>query len=409
VHTMNDALNDVIGRELDRRLATALVSKLAAQGIAFSETQSDALVTALHSGDHEAVDACFAHLDGDGVVDLHLAGEQFDAIEADLLEHLSGLADLSARLAGETLSRLDATWERQRRRENRQRAGFEKRLNRQWADGLDSLEMLIVMAREFGSGLGDDADDTFRESVKFGVLLRLHARACQISTEVLTLLRAGLADGAMARWRSLHEVATVSLVISEGNEDLAERYAAHDAIESYKAMGEYIRYQDRLDVEPVEQAELASSAERRAELIRKYGREYANQYGWACCVTKSARPGFADIERAAGIDHLKAYYRLASHNVHANPKGVFFKLGLVDESDILLAGSSNAGLSDPGQCTAISLVQASAHFAVLFPSLDNLVVAQLLQLMVDRVCAGFSQAHESLHSPVEPMREPQSH
>ena len=42
------------------------------------------------------------------------------------------------------------------------------------------------------------------------VQTRLHARACQIAREVLTLLYAGFAEGAMARWRALHELAVLS-------------------------------------------------------------------------------------------------------------------------------------------------------------------------------------------------------
>ena len=42
---------------------------------------------------------------------------------------------------------------------------------------------------------------------------------------------------------------------------------------------------------------------------------------------------FSDIERAVRLDHLRPYYKLASHNVHANPKGMLFRLGLYPESD----------------------------------------------------------------------------
>jgi hypothetical protein len=42
-----------------------------------------------------------------------------------------------------------------------------------------------------------------------------------------------------------------------------------------------------------------------------------------------------------------------------NPEGVFFKLGLIGESEVLLAGPSNAGLTDPGHASALSLMQIS--------------------------------------------------
>lgn len=96
--------------------------------------------------------------------------------------------------------------------------------------------MLATVSEEFGEGINarlrrPDADEAY----KLDVLTRLHARACQIAQEVIVLLSAGLADGAMARWRTLHEVATAALLISENGEALAERYARHDVIESRRA------------------------------------------------------------------------------------------------------------------------------------------------------------------------------
>jgi hypothetical protein len=86
---------------------------------------------------------------------------------------------------------------------------------------------------------------------------------------------------------------------------------------------------------------------------------------------KKAKPTFRDIEDSVGTDHLRAHYRMASHNVHANPKGVFFKLRLLPEAQLLLAGRSNAGLADPGHGTSISLGQVSSTLLTLQRTLDN--------------------------------------
>jgi hypothetical protein len=77
------------------------------------------------------------------------------------------------------------------------------------------------------------------------VQTRLHARACQIANKVAVLLGAGFAEGAIARWRSLHEVAVVSMFIG-GDEGLAERYRLHEAVESLRVARLYVRHQDRL-------------------------------------------------------------------------------------------------------------------------------------------------------------------
>ena len=96
----------------------------------------------------------------------------------------------------------------------RARRSFESQLGRFWEDGLRLLEMMIVIATE----AGDDFNSEFRpEAAKqrdfvFEVLTRLHARACQVASEVLTLIKSGYPDGAHARWRSLHEIAVVSIL-----------------------------------------------------------------------------------------------------------------------------------------------------------------------------------------------------
>jgi hypothetical protein len=97
----------------------------------------------------------------------------------------------------------------------RERKSFGSRLVRVWRKPLDLLEMFLVITLE----AGDEFNKEFRPTASkekdyvFEVLTRLHARACQIVSEILTLLRSGHADGAHARWRSLHEIAVVGFLI----------------------------------------------------------------------------------------------------------------------------------------------------------------------------------------------------
>ena len=126
----------------------------------------------------------------------------------------------------------------------------------------------------------------------------------------------------------------------------------------------------------------------------------------------SAEPGagqIADIQEAAGIDHLAPYYRMASHNVHANPKGVFFKLGLIGETDTLLAGPSNAGLADPGHATALSLVQISSLLLLLYPTLDNQIAMRVMHALGDEIGAALLAAHKKLKVDDKLFREMAAH
>jgi hypothetical protein len=133
--------------------------------------------------------------------------------------------------------------------------------------------------------------------------------------------------------------------------------------------------------------------------LKKYGAHFHEQYAWArpyLNISEKARVNFADIEEAVGFDHLRAHYQMASHNVHANPKGVFFKLGLIAESDVLLVGPSNAGLADPGHASALSLIQTSSALMMTDPTLYNIILLKMMVILGDKIGGNFLLASKKL-------------
>jgi len=278
---------------------------------------------------------------------------------------------------------------------------FEANLSQVWGKAIDLLEMHLAMSIEAGESFNAE----FRPSASsnndhvFEVLSRLHARACQVASEVITLLKAGHADGAHARWRSLHEISVVSSFIAKHGNDLAERYLLHEGIESYRAAQQYQDCCQRLGYEPMTVKEFSNICSRRQSLIEQFGKSYDNDYGWASGAVGKERPTFSDIEKAVGLDHLRPYYRMASYNVHANPKGVFFKLGLYPGTeDILLAGPSNVGLIDPGHATALSLGQVTVTLLITRPNLGRLVVCDILIKLGDEIGEKFWLADRKLQT-----------
>jgi len=259
--------------------------------------------------------------------------------------------------------------------------GFEKRLQNDWKKPFDLFEAFLVLALEAGAEFNREfrKDKTEAENYVLEALTRLHARACQIASEVLVLVKNGFADGAHARWRSLHEIAVVASFIKTHGNEVAERYLLHDKIESYKAASLYRKYYEMLGDEPIPQDEYDSIKAVRDELIARFGSSYKYNYGWASSTLNKADPNFRDIEENSGLDHLRPYYKLASHNVHANPKGVMFRLGLMENTqNILLAGPSNYGFTDPAQDTVISLGLVTITLVTTKPTIDNLVLSNIL-------------------------------
>ncbi len=270
-----------------------------------------------------------------------------------------------------------------RRRESK---GFRQRLQSRWRAPLDRMHMLLSIAQELGAKVNEEArnsPDTPKHLVE--VLTRSHGRAKQVAEEILCLLECGYADGAMARWRTLHEIAVVALFLNVHGDELAERYILHEDIETRRGAYEYQQHHERMGHPPIPKNELDALDRTCEAAIQKFGKPFGTPYGWTAKILNKDKPTFSDITISLGIDHRKPHYRLASHNIHASPKGVFFKMGLIKDADIILAGPSNLGLADPGCCTAISLVQVSSTLGTLYDSMDNLVTLKVMKKLSDEI------------------------
>lgn len=387
-------------RELPRQLGAELIDKkLRGQKVALSKKRLNRLVDRLLAGEEDMQievgkrrkDVCLEFTDEDSAALQKRADE--------LIEKLPAIIDKASEGFSDTIFvALKKNWRGERRAQRRDMDSFRKRLHERWGKGIEGLRMLVTIAREFGDGIKKDcAADERSHPLAFDVLRRLHARACQVADEVICLMESGFADGAMARWRTMHEIAAVGYLIGQHGDPLAERYIAHQAVESRSAALQYQTYQKRLGQEPMTDAELRNIESAYQAALQKYGKAFGQQFGWAAgYVGKMQRPTIADIQKAANIDHFSPYYKMASHNVHANPKGVFFKLGLVGESEVLLTGPSNAGLTDPGHAAALSLMQISSALMNQSPIADNMVAVKIMQRLADEIGQALLAAHKKL-------------
>lgn len=272
---------------------------------------------------------------------------------------------------------------------------FEKLHYSLWKDGIDMLESYLVAAFELGENFNAHyrAAAAKEQDYVFECMTRLHARAVHVGFEVLCLLEAGFADGAHARWRTAHEVAVVASFISMHDQNVAKRYLEHEVVESYHAMKQYQVYAEQLKQEPLTDVEVKQLQELYEDRCRRYGESYGTTYGWAAEVLGKKRPTFADIEEASGLEHIRPYYRMASHNVHANPKGIMFRLGLSDGAKQLLAGPSNYGLVDPAHGVAISVLQATVPMLNLVTTIDAVVMGKVMAMYVDDIGEVFIKIH----------------
>lgn len=259
---------------------------------------------------------------------------------------------------------------------------FQTRLEKRWSKPFTLLEIYLALVFEVGFDLNREYRENCVQNPDkiFDVLIRLHARASQITLEIITLIKAGLADGAHARWRTLHEIAVVSQFINKHGKDVAERYNNHNFVESYKGSLQYQQYAEALHLKKIPKKEMDEITKNYNDSLSKYGINFKEQYGWASAALNKLKPTFADVENDVDMDKWRPYYKMASHNVHANPKGITFKLGLSDKkSQILLAGVSDTGFADPAHGTAISLLQITSTILLTNPNIDKLVTMSVLK------------------------------
>jgi len=358
---LQKALDDTLGEMPRRAFAGFLKGKLQGQGVNLSE--ADLAILAQHALDSSSDSVTIDEQETDKKIIILFTEEDQDEFQRrldDLSETVPALAEgFIENNATEILESLKQQWPSVAQEQREIIGGFEQRLNDRWGRGIEGLRMLAMIASEFGDNIAEGIDRPALVAHRLAVLRLLHARSCQVTQETIALLSGGFADGAMARWRTLHEIAAVALVIGNHGEDLAERYLAHEVVEVRKAALQYQTHASRLGQQRLNDAEMRHIEKQYQSVIAKYGPDFKGSQGWAAATLGKRDPTIADILEASKIDHLGPYYRMASHNVHANPKGVFFKLGLMGEMNVLLAGPSNAGLADPGDATARSLVQIS--------------------------------------------------
>lgn len=291
-------------------------------------------------------------------------------------------------------------------------AEFERRLAEHWGPAFDLAEMVIKVAGEAGEFFYEKhVPPDGQHDWVFEALSRLLARACRIAEEVLVLLKAGYGQGGLARWRALHEVAVVADFIAQSGEDCAERYFAHEAVETWRAMLEFQQHAQSLGETPYPDQQVQTAKRRFDELLERYGPRFGGPYGWAQGALAVKDPRYAKenatlaaLERSVGTPHMRPHYRMASHGVHANPKGITWTPDLLpsEHGAALLTGPSPVGLADAGHAALISLTRVTATtLASKAGEATALIVKALLQL-TDQAGDAYLQAHRGLEANQPP-------
>jgi hypothetical protein len=234
-----------------------------------------------------------------------------------------------------------------------------------WWKGFVASEALysivIEMAEQFGKYLealkGEQKKDIDINHHKFLALRGLHARACQVYLEILTLVKNGFADGAFARWRTLFEISVIAQFIRQKENVVAEAY--------YEAAN-----QD------------------------------SGWHNWACvaeCFQGKKKISFDMIwDQCEFISSTwEKQYQLAHKIIHASPQGTFKRMSIHKTSNIIPVGRSDYGIFIPATNAAFSLAYTTESFLSFHNYGDGLVNRFSLIDWIDIVQKAYDEAKET--------------
>jgi len=282
-------------------------------------------------------------------------------------------------------------------------AGFERRNYRRWKKPLDLLELLWVISEEVGANLNQTERPAaaLAKDYQFEALVSLHARSLLIAREILCLLYGGFPDGALSRWRSLHELAVTAVFLKTQDQEVSHRYLASFPFRALYAANKLNEHAERANMQPFSQQEIKTMVARCAGFEARFGKEMHNEYGWAAVALNNPKPNFAQLEKAVSLDHWRPRYRWASQHTHGGYRPPLSMLGTSESAGpVHLVGQSNSGFTDPIHMTAISLNQATSSLLTVRPTVDNIIFLQIVgDLSNDIGQVALAVDQESLRKP----------
>lgn len=365
----SDTLIEEAQSHAEGMVRASIEDQLARLGIVDAEPLVDALLKHVRSDSEEPFE-WDGEIGTEETINIDL-NDTSDQLEAFLESIESGeicaeIMQSAIKESAEVLFKeLHRDWPEQRIHEDAGFFGFRERLLVDWEKPFRLHRMLLTCSREI---FDDFAQSSARSRAKRGIDLRealfyVYGRVLRTATAVHTLLAHGMADEAYARCRTIYELYVVGSFIADQGDAAAKRYLEHDAV----AQGRRLIREVEWGTKKIPKRLQRSIERDYANVIRKYGKSFKHDYGWASPFLFNKRgvqiekPSLDDIANAT-LQGLPSrghapFYLESCFQVHG---GVAGAIGLGGGGDsVFTAGSSNLGLDVPFANAAYYLSQAS--------------------------------------------------
>lgn len=279
-----------------------------------------------------------------------------------------------------------------------------EKINKNYGNGIWLLESFIEMNCQVSISTYDKyikIFDTYEDQLKLDTLISLHVRACQIANEIRVLVSNGFADGAMSRWRTLHEICVTFLFLYDNDTKITEMYQDYHVIERWKKAKEYQENCEFLDMDKFSKEEMGFIESERKDVLEEYGKEFGQSYGWTMEILPKGRRNIREMEKLVKQDHHRAVYTWASENVHSGVSGINKRLGLREEQEnFLLPGANDYGFLDPVQYMTVSLTTMSETFLNMEDSSMSRIFKEFLYALQNEVVNEFGEQEKTMPNNV---------
>ena len=182
-------------------------------------------------------------------------------------------------------------------------------------------------------------------------------------------------------------------------------YIKHNVVEIKRQSDDYMETFESLNCPPLKDQELYQIEKEFKSAISTYGPEFGHTYGWAAKHLGLKKPTFKDLQKAVDRADFNSFYKLASFNVHATARSLFFSMSTLDDN-IIISSRSNAGLLDPGVRTAQALLLITIlHQGESYANVEKTVQLKSLTLLFQKLCLAFSRAEKQLERDERAVRK----
>jgi hypothetical protein len=272
---------------------------------------------------------------------------------------------------------------------------FEMELRKDYLQAFNYLDTFYFLFSHFGIEYFKSIEKKIEKERLF-ILNRLFFKAIQVSNEIFYLLKGGFPNGALARWRSLHEITMTFVFLKNGPIELVGMYQDFDVIEKYRRLQSVVIHHKELGwPAPTEEVEILRL--RTEEVKQKYGTDFAGSYGWTKLVLPKGKRTISGIEEYVGFNHIRSLYSYAGDDIHAGIGGIATNHGTSLEENVPNWGGKNIfNFIDPVQFTTSTLYTLTYYLVSGFDTLGNNIYIRMLKDYRKKVVEEFIKCEDLL-------------